>query len=83
VAEQISKRRVTMTNSTPFAVDSDGEVLYQTHVATDYVPTEILDAYVADAKTRWALVDVGDEHDPGPGGDKGDTDFQAHTKNGG
>jgi len=55
------KRRVTMTNT----VAVPGGVA--SHVATDYVPVEQLDAYVADAKTRWQLVEVGDEHDGGPG----------------
>ena len=48
--------------------------------ATDYVPLDILDAYVADAKTRWPMVEVGTEHDPGPAGDEGPTHIPAHLK---
>jgi hypothetical protein len=68
----IEKRKVTMTN----AVAAPGGV--QTHVATDHVPLDILDAYVADAKLRWQSVQVGDEHDPGPGGDDGETHYPPH-----
>lgn len=66
------KRRVTMTNAvaTPQGV--------QIHEATDFVPVDILDAYVADANTRWQSVTVGDEHDPGPAGDDGETHYPAH-----
>ena len=48
--------------------------------ATDYVPVDILDAYVADAKTRWPQVEVGTEHDPGPAGDDGPTQIPAHLR---
>jgi hypothetical protein len=60
------KRKVRMTTFTPF------------HEAVDYVPAAILDAYVADAKTRWAQVVVGDEPDAGPGGIDGETIIPAH-----
>lgn len=53
------KYRVTMTNGPLQAVD--------------YVPENILDAYVADARTRWASVDVSTEVDFGPGGPDGPT----------
>ena len=46
-------------------------------VATDYVPDEILDAYVADAQTRWDTVEIGDE-DNGPGGADGETVIPEH-----
>ena len=52
----------------------------QIHEAIDYVPLEILAAYVADAKTKWQLVEVGDEHDSGPGGDDGETHIPAHLE---
>lgn len=45
----------------------------ETHQAVDYVPEDILDAYVADAKTRWQAVDISDDHDPGPAGYDGAT----------
>lgn len=38
------------------------------HEATDYVPVNILDDYVADARTRWQVVTVGGVHDAGPAG---------------
>lgn len=71
-AAKIEKRRVEMTNvvATP---DGPAE-----HKAVDYVPVDLLDVYVADARKRWQLVTVGDEHDPGPGGDEGTTNYPAH-----
>lgn len=60
---RVEKRRVIMTN----AVAVPGG--FQVHEATDYVPLDILDTYVTDARTRWQSVAVGTEHDPGPGGD--------------
>lgn len=69
------KRKVTMRNATLLA---DGETA--TVEVTDYVPLDILDAYVADARTRWQFVGVGEEHDPGPGGDDGETAVLAHLE---
>jgi hypothetical protein len=68
---RITKRRVTMTNvvAVPGGV---GE-----HKAVDYVRPDFLDAYVADAKTRWQLVEVSDEPDAGPGGYDGQTHVPA------
>jgi hypothetical protein len=43
MSEVIEKRRVDMSN--PDASPPHG--------ATDYVPLNILEAYVADARTRW------------------------------
>lgn len=71
------KRRVTMTN----AIAVPGGVL--THVATDYVPDDILDAYVADARTRWQSVEVSDDVDHGPGGPDGETHVPEHLVSGG
>jgi hypothetical protein len=48
------------------------------HRAEDYVPVDILDAYVEDAKTRWEHVIVGDAHNPGPAGDEGATVIPRH-----
>jgi hypothetical protein len=47
---EITKRRVTMRDQ------NGGE-------AVDYVRPDFLDAYVADAKTRWETVEVSDEPD--------------------
>lgn len=64
----VEKRRVTMRTA---VAGPGGSTL--SHEAVDYVPVDVLDAYVADAQTRWQSVEVGDTHDAGPGGDKGDT----------
>jgi hypothetical protein len=39
--------------------------------AVDFVPVDLLDRYVADARTRWQAVTVPepDKHDAGPAGD--------------
>lgn len=66
--EVIDKRRVTMRSV--FATEG-GKVAE--HVAVDYVRPDILDAYVADAKTRWQSVVVSDEPDAGPAGYHGPT----------
>lgn len=66
--ERIDKRKVTMRNVTLLA---DGNTA--TLEATDYVRPDMLDAYVADAKTRWQWVGVSDEPDAGPGGYEGET----------
>ena len=60
------KRRVTMTNALAMPTPDGGPVNVALHVATDYVPLDILDTYVADARTRWQSVEVGTEHDGGP-----------------
>jgi hypothetical protein len=72
-AGEITKRKVTMRNFTGF--NPDGTPTY--HEAIDYVPQEILDAYVTDAQTRWGFVEVGDL-DAGPGGWHGPTSYPAH-----
>lgn len=64
----VDKRRVTMTNVT---LNADGSTA--TLTATDYVRPDHLDAYVADARTRWQLVEVSEEPDAGPGGYAGQT----------
>jgi hypothetical protein len=45
----------------------------QEHTAVDYVPEEILDAYLSDAAPRWQSIEVSDEPDSGPAGDDGAT----------
>jgi hypothetical protein len=74
----IEKRRVTMTNVSLAGKDAKGRDLFHRHEAVDYVPVEILDAYVADARTRWQNVEVGEEHEAGPGGEHGRTVVPAH-----
>ncbi len=63
MAEEVDKRKVTMRNATLLA---DGNTA--TLEATDYVRPDQLDAYVADARTRWQYVGVSDEPDAGPAG---------------
>ena len=69
---RVTKRRVTMTSL--FATPSGPAK----HEAVDYVLPEYLDAYVADAQTRWQVVLVSDELDAGPGGFDGQTVVHAH-----
>ena len=65
---RVTKRRVTMKNP---VVTPDGSVGWLE--ATDYVLPEQLDAYTADARTRWQHVEVSDTPDAGPGGYDGQT----------
>jgi hypothetical protein len=67
----IEKRRVTMRTTVLAGQNEEGQDLFQDFIAEDYVPVEILDAYVADARTRWQTVTVGEEHEDGPGGQDG------------
>lgn len=70
---RVTKRRVTMRSVT---LSPDGQTL--THEAVDYVRPDHLDAYVADARTRWQSVIVSDEPDAGPAGYEGQTIVPAH-----
>lgn len=74
---RIDKRRVTMTSYVT-TVNEDGVPQVHTHQAIDYVGPDLLDAYVADAHTRWQHVEVSDEPDAGPGGYDGDTNVPVH-----
>jgi hypothetical protein len=65
---RVTKRKVTLQSAT---LAPDGNVY--TTVMTDYVRPDFLDAYVADAQTRWQVVTVSDEPDAGPGGYHGET----------
>lgn len=58
---------------TSVALSDNGVLL--THEATDFVDLDHIDAYVADAKTRWQSVHVADEIDHGPAGEEGDYNF--------
>lgn len=71
------KRKVEMSNASA-TIDAEGKPVTAIHTATDYVPVEWLEKYVADARTRWQSVIVGDEHDSGPGGDDGETFAHEH-----
>lgn len=72
--DRIDKRKVTMRNFVT-TVDEDGAPQVHTHEAVDYVRPDFLDAYVADAKTRWQAVTVSEEPDAGPAGYDGDTNI--------
>lgn len=69
---QVTKRRVTMRSAT---LAADGNTYVQE--ATDYVRPDFLDAYLADARTRWQLVEVSDTPDAGPAGYHGPTTVPA------
>ena len=74
VDPRVTKRRVTMRNYVAKPpLKPGGRPVVETHEAVDYVNPELLDAYVADARTRWAHVEVSDEPDAGPGGFHGQT----------
>lgn len=70
---RVTKRKVTMISVFAVGVDENGHAVTRSAEATDYVLPEILDAYVADAQTRWQQVIVGDEPDAGPAGYDGAT----------
>ncbi|WP_439593875.1 hypothetical protein [Microbacterium sp.] len=73
MAPEITKRRVTMRSTVVAGVNDEGKTLYQDFQAVDFVRPDILDAYVADARTRWQHVEVSDEPDAGPLGYDGPT----------
>lgn len=70
---EITKRKVTMMSVTAAGVNDKGKPMVHEQVAVDYVRPDLLDAYVADAQTRWQSVTVSDSPDAGPGGYEGDT----------
>lgn len=70
---RVTKRRVTMKS---VSLNATGDTI--TYEAVDYVRPDHLDAYVADARTRWQAVTVSDEPDAGPGGYEGETFVPAH-----
>lgn len=71
--DRVDKRRVTMRTAVALP---DGKTAV--HECVDYVRPDFLDAYVADAQTRWQVVEVSDEPDAGPGGYDGDTAVPEH-----
>jgi hypothetical protein len=70
----VDKRRVTMTDYIvlPPEVPGGPPRMLQRQ-AVDYVRPDFLDAYVADARTRWQDVVVSEEPDAGPAGYHGPT----------
>lgn len=75
---RITKHRVTMTSFVPTGnVDDEGRPEFFKHEAVDYVRPDFLEAYVADAKTRWQRVLTSPEPDAGPGGYHGATHVPA------
>lgn len=71
---EITKRRVTMRNIVATGkYDADGRPEFQIYEVVDYVRPDFLDAYVADAQTKYQSVEVSDEPDAGPGGYDGAT----------
>jgi hypothetical protein len=83
MANIIEKRHVRLYNGVVTAFDADGNPVIDHHEAHDYVPVDILPAYLADARTRWAVVEVvADTHDAGPGGDDGWTHYPHHLSAG-
>lgn len=74
MADTLTRYRVTMRS---VQLNDDGVLL--TYEAEDFVDTAHLEAYVADAKTRWQAVIVSDTPDDGPGGATGAYDAVAAT----
>lgn len=70
---RITKRRVTMRS---VSLNEAGDTI--TYEAVDYIRPDHLDAYVADARTRWQSVTVSEEPDAGPGGYEGPTSVPEH-----
>lgn len=75
---RIDKRRVTMRSTSVVGFDDDGTPLLRDELAVDFLRPDHLDAYVADARTKWQSVEVSDEPDAGPGGYGGETNVPAH-----
>lgn len=77
---RVDKRRVTCKSIVPAGFDDKGNPVVHIHEMTDYVRPDFLDAYLADARTRWQSVEVSEEPDAGPGGYDGDTTIPAHIE---
>jgi hypothetical protein len=74
----MERRKVTMISF--FADPVTGMAIK--HEAIDFVGVDDVDAYVADARTRWQSVIVGTSNEHGPGGDKGHYALPQHIKRG-
>lgn len=70
---RVTKRRVDMRS---VFLNERGDMIEAG--CPDYVRPDHLDAYVADARTRWQSVTVSEEPDAGPGGYEGATHVPAH-----
>lgn len=77
MTEEITKRRVTMTRYS-VTVGEGGEPITLKEEAVDYVRQDHVDAYAADARTKWAHVEVSADYDAGPGGYHGETVVPEH-----
>ena len=64
----ITKRKVTMKSITALPNGETAEISCE-----DYVRPDFLDAYLADVRGKWQVVEVGDEPDEGPAGFDGPT----------
>lgn len=83
MADRIEKRHIRCRNTAVVGYDHDGRALLQDQSVEDFVPADIVDAYLADARTRWQHVElVADEHRPGPAGDDGLTHYPHHLSAG-
>lgn len=81
--DRITKRRVTMRSVSllPNGDTATREVVDYVRPNFDGQPEEttgFLDAYVADARTRWQYVEVSEDPDAGPAGYEGDTTVPEH-----
>ena len=72
---KIDKRKVVMRS---ISLLPNGDTA--TAECVDYVPPDILEAYVADARTRWQYVEVSEKPDAGPAGYDGDTHRPRHLE---
>lgn len=76
---RVTKRRVTMQSLVAVPPQEEGgQPGVGVHKAVDYVRPDFLDAYVADARTKWQVVEVSDAPDAGPGGYDGPTFVPDH-----
>lgn len=67
-----------MRSTTVAGYDLQGNPVLAEFKVEDYVRPDHLDAYVADARTKWQFVDVSAEPDAGPLGYHGPTAVPAH-----
>ncbi len=75
---QVTKRKVTMTTAVAVADPKTGEVRTELHQVEDFIRPDFLEEYVADARSRWQLVQVSTEPDAGPAGYHGATHIPGH-----
>jgi hypothetical protein len=82
-SETVTKRRVVMRNVVYVGTNDAGEDIFERREVEDYVPDDVregvnvLERYVADARTRWQSVEVSEEPDAGPLGYHGPTHIPA------